>query len=70
MSPQSETTTALSRLATYAKNICPQCSEWLLAPDWSEYLSERCVRHTWSCEACGYDFETTVVFPALAKAAA
>ncbi len=69
MSPQSETA-ALSRLATYSKNICPQCSEWLLAPDWSEHLNERCVRHTWSCEACGYDFETTVVFPALETAAA
>jgi hypothetical protein len=20
------------------------------------------VRHTWSCEACGYEFETTVFF--------
>jgi hypothetical protein len=59
-----------TRLATYAKNICPQCSGWLLAPEWSEHLNERCVRHTWSCEACGYGFETTVVFPALEKAAA
>jgi hypothetical protein len=43
-------------------NNCPQCSEWLLAPDWSEYLNDRCVRHTWSCEACGYQFETAVFF--------
>lgn len=57
---------ARTRLATYDKNVCPQCSKWLLAPDWSEYLSERCVRHTWSCEACGYQFETSVVFPAAA----
>jgi len=68
MSQHSEA--ALSRLATYSKNMCPQCSEWLLAPDWSEYLSERCVRHTWSCEMCGYGFETTVVFPALERTAA
>ena len=46
----------------YAKNRCPQCNDWLLAPDWSEYLNARCVRHTWSCEACGYAFETTVYF--------
>lgn len=52
-----------ARLATYSKNNCPQCSEWLLAPDWSEHLSARCVRHTWSCEACGYQFETAVFFP-------
>ncbi len=56
-----------SRLATYSKNNCPQCSDWLLAPDWSEYLNDRCVRHTWSCDACGYDFETDGVLPGGAK---
>jgi rubredoxin len=50
------------RLSTYDKNSCPQCQSWLLAPTWSEYLHERCVRHTWSCETCGYEFETAVVF--------
>jgi hypothetical protein len=53
-----------ARLATYSKNNCPQCREWLMAPNWSEYLNERCVRHTWSCEACGYQFETAVFFSA------
>lgn len=51
-----------ARLATYGKNQCPQCSESLLAPEWSEYRSARCVRHTWSCDACGYQFETAVFF--------
>lgn len=64
------TDTARSRLVTYEKNTCPQCSAWLLAPDWSEHLSERRVRHTWSCETCGYGFETTVFFPALHDVAA
>jgi hypothetical protein len=59
-----------ARLATYDKNICPQCSAWLLAPEWSEYLNDRCVRHTWSCHTCSYGFETSVFFPALEKAAA
>ena len=59
-----------TRLVTYDKNICPQCSAWLLAPDWSEHLSERCVRHIWSCETCGYGFDTAVFFPALEKTAA
>ena len=58
--------TTRARLTTYSKNNCPQCSEALLAPDWSEYVSERCVRHTWSCQDCGYQFETTVVFPVAA----
>jgi uncharacterized protein with PIN domain len=64
------TDAARRRLVTYEKNTCPQCSAWLLAPDWSEHLSERRVRHTWSCETCGYGFETTVFFPALQNAAA
>jgi hypothetical protein len=54
--------TLATRLVTYDKNTCQQCQAWLLAPDWSEYLNERCVRHTWSCEACGYEFETTIFF--------
>jgi ribosomal protein L37AE/L43A len=58
------------RLATHSKNNCPQCSASLLAPSWSEHFSERCVRHIWSCEACGYEFETAVFFPALEQAAA
>jgi rubredoxin len=62
--------TATTRLATYSKNNCPQCSAWLLAPDWSEHLNARCVRHTWSCEACGYQFETAVFFPERQRVAA
>lgn len=58
-----------ARLVTYGKNACAQCGEWLLAPNWSEFLSERCVRHTWSCDACGYEFETAVIFPPVAAAA-
>jgi rubredoxin len=53
--------TSRERLETN-KNNCPQCDAWMLAPNWSEYLNDRCVRHTWSCEACGYEFETTVFF--------
>jgi ribosomal protein L37AE/L43A len=59
-----------ARLVTHDKNICPQCSAWLMAPDWSEYLNERCVRHSWSCDTCGYAFETSVYFPALQQTAA
>lgn len=57
---------ANERLVAYSKNKCPQCDGWLLAPEWSEYLNERRVRHTWSCEACGYEFETDVFFAAAA----
>jgi ribosomal protein L37AE/L43A len=51
-----------SRLTTHDKNICPQCSAWLLAPE--------CVRHSWSCDACGHGFETAVFFPELRQTAA
>ena len=61
MALRAETTVA-TRLVAYDKNTCPQCQAWLLAPDWSEYLNERCVRHAWSCEVCGYEFETAVFF--------
>jgi hypothetical protein len=61
---------AHARLVTHDKNACPRCQAWLLAPNWSEYLDARCVRHTWSCEACGYEFETAVFFSAAEAVAA
>ena len=39
---------------------CAQCGDALMAPEWSEHVSERCVRHFWACEACRYQFETSV----------
>ena len=61
---------ANSRLVTYDKNICPQCSAWLLAPDWSEHFNERCVATTGHATLAAMDFETTVVFPEVRKTAA
>jgi ribosomal protein L37AE/L43A len=43
---------------------CAQCGAAIVAPEWSEHRSERCVRNLWSCEACGYQFEHTVYFSA------
>ena len=60
--------TGQTQLVTFKKNNCPQCGEWIMAPDWSEYLDSRCVRHTWSCEACDYVFETAVYFAQVAEA--
>lgn len=42
---------------------CAQCGARILAPDWSEYLNDRRVRHLWVCTACDYQFETTARFP-------
>jgi uncharacterized protein with PIN domain len=41
---------------------CEQCSGLLTVPEWSERVSARCVRHFWSCNACGYQFEQSVYF--------
>ncbi|MCC6888817.1 MAG: hypothetical protein IT536_09805 [Hyphomicrobiales bacterium] len=43
-------------------NKCAQCGEPMFMPEWSEYVSERRVRHLWICDSCGYRFETVVVF--------
>jgi hypothetical protein len=43
---------------------CAQCGDVLFAPEWSEYLDERRIRHLWSCDACDYGFETLVRYPA------
>jgi hypothetical protein len=45
---------------------CAQCGERLFLPEWSKYVDERCVRHLWQCEPCGYSFETTVCFADIA----
>jgi hypothetical protein len=42
---------------------CAQCGDTLFAPEWSEYLDPRSVRHLWSCDACGYRFESLVRYP-------
>ncbi len=41
-------------------NRCAQCRADIIAPEWSEYVTNNCVRNVWSCEACGYRFEDTV----------
>jgi transcription elongation factor Elf1 len=39
---------------------CPQCNDVLFAAAASEHVSERHVRHVWSCESCGHVFATLV----------
>jgi ribosomal protein L37AE/L43A len=48
--------------------ICTKCGEMLVAPDWSEFASERLVVNLWSCTKCGHGFETTARMPADAPA--
>jgi hypothetical protein len=39
---------------------CTQCNDTVIAPTWSKYVSGDRVRHSWSCENCGHQFETSV----------
>jgi len=39
---------------------CPCCGEWLVAPEWSTYVSEEQVRNFWVCPKCGNEFETSI----------
>jgi hypothetical protein len=41
---------------------CAQCGVTIPAPEWSELFDEVRVRHLWSCQSCGYEFETTVFY--------
>ena len=41
---------------------CGQCGEALIAPEWSECVSERHVRNRWRCGRCGAEFETSTYF--------
>lgn len=43
---------------------CAQCGVRISAPEWSEAFDECRIRHLWSCQFCGYQFETTVFYPA------
>jgi hypothetical protein len=43
---------------------CAQCGDRIPAPEWSEVFDACRVRHLWSCVSCGYEFETTVFYPA------
>jgi ribosomal protein L37AE/L43A len=39
---------------------CPSCNDSVIAPDCTEYVSERQIRHFWSCENCGHQLQSVV----------
>jgi ribosomal protein L37AE/L43A len=43
---------------------CTKCGEMQIAPDWSEFVSERLVVNLWFCPKCGDRFETMACMPA------
>jgi hypothetical protein len=40
--------------------VCTECDQVVIAPDRSEYVGSREVRHLWSCENCGHQIEMMV----------
>jgi len=51
-------------------HLCAQCGAAIVASSWSEHVNERCVRNVWSCDTCGYEFETSTFFTAITQASA
>jgi hypothetical protein len=45
---------------------CAFCGADLIAPEWSEHVSDHCVRNVWLCEACGREIKDTVYLSARA----
>jgi hypothetical protein len=58
-----QTATIRSVLKSRPITPCAQCGDRLFAPEWSEYVDDRRIRHLWSCDCCGYQFETLVCYP-------
>ena len=61
-------TTTAATFDTDCGTTCMQCGEALIAPEWSEYVSEQFVLNLWSCAKCGCRFETEAHVPAESNA--
>lgn len=63
---------ATTKSASYGRPdtvpCCPRCGDHLFAATAAAYFGERAIGHQWSCEACGYEFRTTVTLPESAAA--
>jgi predicted nucleic-acid-binding Zn-ribbon protein len=61
-------TTVASIRNSQFETTCKKCGEPLIAPEWSEFVSEGLILNLWSCTKCGCRFETEVCMPADAEA--
>jgi transcription elongation factor Elf1 len=50
------------------ETTCAKCGEQLIAPEWSEFVSEGLVVNVWTCTNCGNRFETEACMPADSEA--
>ena len=47
-----------SRFMMFRSSICPLCSGHLFAAERAAQVNKRNEQHAWSCDVCGYEFET------------
>jgi hypothetical protein len=62
MSLQNATPAVLAYARCFGRPHCPQCNTMLLAPEVTEFAGAGRVLHSWQCEACAYEFQSTVDF--------
>ena len=61
-------TTIASICHSEFETTCDKCGMALIAPKWSEYVSDGLVLNFWSCTQCGFQFETEAFVRATADA--
>src|ERR1700736_1338118 len=52
-----------SAVAAFYMPPCPRCGEQVLAPHIVTFRADDAIRHHWSCDDCGYEFETRIKLP-------
>ena len=52
----------VNRAGSKPLRLCTICGDAMIAATSSQYVSERCVRNSWSCDVCGFEVETNAIF--------
>jgi predicted RNA-binding Zn-ribbon protein involved in translation (DUF1610 family) len=52
----------VSRASRKLLHLCANCGDAMIAAVSSKYVSEQCVRNSWSCDVCGFECETSAIF--------
>ena len=60
MSLQSQAPLAFEFRTYLSAPSCPRCGNHVMAAEASEFLRIGHIRHSWACESCGEEFQTSV----------
>jgi transposase-like protein len=55
-----QTVYPIPRVSKPSRPNCPQCGSTLLIAEQSAFSLDGRIRHSWSCDACGQEFTTSV----------